>query len=55
MSVRVPAGRSLSADEFCRGFETGGGRKLAAGIDFLPDAAVGGFVKRFDAHYRVPA
>ena len=53
VSVRVPAGRSVSADEFCREFETGGGRKLAAGIDRLQDSDVDSFVERFEARYRV--
>jgi len=53
VSVRVPAGRSVSADAFCREFETGGGRKLAAGIDVLQDADVDSFVERFEARYRV--
>jgi hypothetical protein len=53
VSVRVPAGRSVSADEFCRGFDTGGGRKLAAGIDCLQDADLSSFVERFEARYRV--
>ena len=53
VSVRVPATRSVSADEFCRGFETGGGRKLAAGIDCLQDSDVDSFVERFEARYRV--
>jgi hypothetical protein len=51
VSVRVPAGRSLSADEFCRGYPNGGGRKLAAGIDHLQDADVDGFMRRFEAHF----
>jgi hypothetical protein len=55
VSVRVPAGRSVSADEFCREFETGGGRKLAAGIDCLRDADVDSFVERFEARYRAPS
>ena len=46
-SVRVPAGRSLSAAEYCRLYETGGGRKLAAGID------ADGFVQRFEASFGV--
>jgi len=51
--VRVPAGCAVSADEFCREFETGGGRKLAAGIDCLQDADVDDFVERFEARYRM--
>ncbi len=53
VSVRVPAGRAVSAVEFCREFETGGGRKLAAGIDCLHDAEVDDFFERFEARYRV--
>ena len=53
VSVRVPPGRSVSADTFCREFETGGGRKLAAGIDCLQDANVASFVERFEARYLV--
>ncbi|MBM5645975.1 acetyltransferase [Burkholderia pseudomallei] len=48
VSVRVRAGSALGADEFCRRFETGGGRKLAAGIDRLPETDV----ERFAAHFR---
>jgi hypothetical protein len=53
VSVRIPAGRAVSADEFCREFEGGGGRKLAAGIDCLRDADVDDFIERFEARYRV--
>ena len=53
VSVRVPAGRATSADAFCREFETGGGRKLAAGIDCLQETDVDIFVERFEARYRV--
>ncbi|QIZ75741.1 DHH family phosphoesterase [Ferrimonas lipolytica] len=35
VSVRVPTGFALTADKFCRQFPTGGGRKLAAGINLL--------------------
>ncbi|MGH8810033.1 MAG: DHH family phosphoesterase, partial [Noviherbaspirillum sp.] len=49
VSVRVPAHSSASAADFCRGFATGGGRKLAGGINHLPDAEVERFTARFDA------
>ena len=54
VSVRVPPSRLISADAFCREFETGGGRKLAAGIDCLQDGNVASFVQRFEArhHFR---
>jgi len=47
VSVRVPAGARTSADEFCRSFAGGGGRKEAAGIDHLPPADLESFVRRF--------
>ena len=43
VSVRVPAHRPVAADEFCRGFGTGGGRRLTAGINHLPAADVDRF------------
>jgi single-stranded DNA-specific DHH superfamily exonuclease len=54
VSVRVPAGGRVTADEFCRGFETGGGRKLAAGINHLPAANVGHLAATFEARFRTP-
>ena len=47
VSVRVPAGMRVSADEFCRSFAGGGGRKEAAGIDHLPPADLEPFLRRF--------
>ena len=38
VSVRAPLARPVGADQLCRQFETGGGRKAAAGINYLPDA-----------------
>ena len=52
VSVRVPAARSPSADAFCRGFPSGGGRREAAGIEQLPEARVAEFMERFRATYR---
>ncbi|AHI65696.1 DHH family phosphoesterase [Burkholderia thailandensis] len=51
VSVRVPAGSAVGADDFCRLFDTGGGRKLAAGIDRLPDADVDQFAARLRATF----
>jgi single-stranded DNA-specific DHH superfamily exonuclease len=51
VSLRVPAGASCGADEFCRSFPGGGGRKEAAGIDLLPAAALDAFVSRFADTY----
>ncbi len=49
VSVRVPAGSAVSAAEFCGGFETGGGRKSAGGINYLPEADLDRFAARFEA------
>lgn len=50
-SLRVPADATLSADDFCRRYPSGGGRKRAAGINRLPDEALEGFVAAFLAGY----
>ena len=52
VSVRVPAHRPIGADEFCRGFGTGGGRKLAAGINHLPASNMDRFAASFEASFR---
>jgi len=52
VSVRVPTGSRVTADEYCRGFETGGGRKLAAGINHLPAADVDHLAASFEARFR---
>ena len=51
-SVRVPAGGPVTADEFCRGFATGGGRKLAAGINHVPAGSVDHLAAAFEAQFR---
>jgi single-stranded DNA-specific DHH superfamily exonuclease len=51
-SLRVAAGARGAADEFCRGFPGGGGRREAAGIDRLPPAELDAFVSRFAAAFR---
>ena len=53
VSVRVPDGRPIGADEFCRGFATGGGRKCAGGINHLPEAEFDAFAERFEATFRL--
>ncbi len=52
VSVRVAARARGAADEFCRGFAGGGGRREAAGIDRLPRAELEDFVRRFAAAFR---
>jgi len=51
VSLRVPAGARCSADEFCRAFPGGGGRREAAGVDQLPATEVDAFVERFASEY----
>ena len=47
VSVRAPLDRPDGADELCRRFPTGGGRKAAAGINRLPEEALGRFRSEF--------
>ena len=47
VSVRLPPGIDLSADELCREFPSGGGRALAAGINCLNDQELKRFLVRF--------
>lgn len=47
VSVRAPLNNKTGADELCRQFETGGGRKAAAGINKLPASDYDLFVERF--------
>lgn len=49
VSVRAPLARPDGADALCRAFATGGGRKAAAGINDLPDAAFERFLHAFRA------
>jgi hypothetical protein len=52
VSVRVPPSHSIAADEFCRNFATGGGRRLAAGINHMPATDLDGFAASFEARFR---
>jgi hypothetical protein len=47
VSVRAPIAAADGADALCRQFETGGGRKAAAGINRLPAADYDRFVAAF--------
>ena len=51
VSVRAPLSRPDGADQLCRAFPTGGGRKAAAGINLLPDDAYDRFVEAFRAAF----
>jgi hypothetical protein len=52
VSVRAPKSRPSGADDLCRRFATGGGRKAAAGINRLPPAKVEMFLEEFSAFFR---
>lgn len=51
VSVRAPLNNKTGADELCRGFATGGGRKAAAGINELPQDQYAAFVNAFQVMY----
>lgn len=51
VSVRAPLNRKDGADELCRQFDTGGGRKAAAGINHLPEEEYARFAERFGVQY----
>lgn len=50
VSVRVAAKCGAGADELCRRYPGGNGRRAAAGIDRLPETALEGFVADFFRH-----
>ena len=49
VSVRAPVSRPDGADALCRQFESGGGRKAAAGINCLPESDLERFLGAFRA------
>jgi len=51
VSVRAPLADPRGADELCLRFDTGGGRKAAAGINHLPEADYGRFVDALGEAY----
>ena len=51
VSVRAPLNNKSGADDLCRQFPTGGGRKAAAGINELPVAMFDKFVAAFKSIY----
>ena len=53
VSIRVPRDAKISAEVFCRRFPTGGGRRTAAGINDLPEAALDGFAAAFLEAFRL--
>ncbi|SCZ67073.1 acetyltransferase [Thiohalomonas denitrificans] len=51
VSVRAPTANPEGADELCRQFPTGGGRKAAAGINALPANRFDAFIDRLKAQF----
>lgn len=51
VSVRAPLNNKTGADEICRQFPSGGGRKAAAGINELPEDQLQSFLDTLDAFY----
>jgi single-stranded DNA-specific DHH superfamily exonuclease len=52
VSVRAPLNNKAGADEICSQFESGGGRKGAAGINHLPETDFDRFVNLFYSVYK---
>ena len=51
VSVRAPLVNKTGADELCKRFDTGGGRKAAAGINVLPESRIPDFIAAFFEAY----
>ena len=51
ISVRAPLNNRVGADDLCRQFTSGGGRKAAAGINYLPKNQLDEFIKLFNKQY----
>jgi len=51
VSVRAPLQNRIGADELCRQFPSGGGRKAAAGINQLPINQLDNFIRAFQLQY----
>lgn len=51
VSVRAPLARPAGADELCRRFESGGGRKGAAGINHLAEGELERFLAEFERQF----
>ncbi|MEZ9804668.1 DHH family phosphoesterase [Vibrio cyclitrophicus] len=52
VSVRAPLNNRVGADEVCSSFQTGGGRKAAAGINQLPVASKIAFIEALNNYYK---
>ena len=51
VSVRAPYNRKDGADELCRQFPSGGGRKAAAGINALAQDSLAQFIDKFNIQF----
>jgi hypothetical protein len=51
VSVRSGSPNVLPAHRFCEGYPTGGGRKLAAGVNRLPANQIESFIERFLSYF----
>lgn len=51
ISVRAPLNNKTGADELCRQFESGGGRKAAAGINHLPAKDLPVFIDKLSRQF----
>jgi hypothetical protein len=51
VSVRAPLSNPSGADTLCYQFESGGGRKRAAGINELPESDLARFFTRFSTAF----
>jgi len=52
VSARAPLAARSGADELCSQFDSGGGRKGAAGINHLPESELGRFIASFFEMYK---
>ena len=55
ISVRAPLNNKTGADELCRQFSSGGGRKAAAGINHLPKSELDLFIKKLTQQFMPPS
>jgi len=51
VSVRAPLNNKTGADDLCRQFKSGGGRKAAAGINHLPETDLPFFIERLTQQF----
>jgi hypothetical protein len=51
VSIRAPLSKREGADKLAMQFETGGGRPAAAGINHLPEKALGDFINAFQSAF----